>query len=797
MALFTASPDVSSFTPPNQLFNLGAAIQSGQAIQQNQLAQQTGQLQLNQAEGEQVARASAGLLLTYPDEASRAAAYPKVVGMLQSQGFAKNAPPQYPGAQTLQALARMGTPSEVSSTQLANIQANQAYGNATGGAGGAGAQPGVTIPAYGTGGPGASATVPPEYMPYFQEASQKTGIPVDLLIAQARQESGFSQNRPGAAGEIGIFQIKPDTARSPGPGMAGVDPATISGPDNARNNILFGAQYLKTHMGNGDPSDPAVQARALRAYNGLGPGGDPNYVQNVFRYRPAPGTATASAAPPGAVPPGAGAAAPAAQAPGLLPVPPTPPTTPPPYQVASNVPVPPPGAAPTLPPAATDTGQQPQPALATGAAQPPAAPAQPPAATTPVRQPPGAPQAPTPIPLPPPPQPPVTNANGLTDQQQAQINAIAANPSTTLAARVAAEQAYRNQNIQQRQQSFADYMQQQTLVVAQNNSATQKYEADVKAWQAAHPAPTTPRFTQGSEAVWNPATKAFEPVTPDNANLGPPVPGSWGVNNIGQQQFLPASTGAPARGSYDEQAKAYAGDLPIIQQVGEAGRNAQASTLQLNELADVIKNVPTGGLAPEFRTKVAALLEANGAKPETIKAYTGMESGSDAQVLQKLAIATIGASAKSDLGSNVGVNSLNLYAGANPGLDKLPDANKRVTNMIRVARAQVEGYSLGAQQFFNQNQSNILHTAPGQVPDYHPLSEYNAQWQAQNNPQIGAAAIGILNGDPFDKWAARAGPSDATNAVQLAARIDPNVKIPVKGGGFKSAQDVLNHSASQ
>ena len=195
-----------------------------------------------------------------------------------------------------------------------------------------------------------------------------------------------------------------------------------------------------------------------------------------------------------------------------------------------------------------------------------------------MRQPPGPPQAPAPIPLPPPPQPPATNGNGLTDQQQRQIDALGASGQMTVQQRAAAEQAYRNQNIQQRQQSFSDYMAQQTLVVAQNNSATQKYEADVKAWQAAHPAPTTPRFTQGSEAVWNPATKAFEPVTPDNANLGPPVPGSWGVNNIGQQQFLPASTGAPARGSYDEQAKAYAANLPTSQQIAEAGRSAQAST---------------------------------------------------------------------------------------------------------------------------------------------------------------------------------------------------------------------------
>jgi hypothetical protein len=253
----------------------------------------------------------------------------------------------------------------------------------------------------------------------------------------------------------------------------------------------------------------------------------------------------------------------------------------------------------------------------------------------------------------------------------------------------------------------------------------------------------------------------------------------------------------PPTGSYDQQAKAYSGDIPTIKTISESGRAAQASALQLNELADVIKDVQSGGALPEFRAKVAALMEANGAKPETIEALTGMKSGTDAQVLQKLAVATIGASAKADLGSNVGVESLNVYANANPGLDKLQDANKRVTNMIRVARAQIDSYTMGAQQHFNQNQTSMLHTPQGQVPDYHPLSEFNQQWQAQNNPQIGAAAIGILNGDGFDKWAVRASPDEAMNAVRLAARIDPNVQIPVKGGGFKSAQEILSHGAGQ
>ena len=295
------------------------------------------------------------------------------MGLLQSQGYAMNAPSQYPGEGALRAMVNMGlSPKDLyASGALLTPAQQQALGTNTPPAGGGGAGGGVTIPAYGTGGAGASATVPAEYMPYFQEASQKTGIPVDLLIAQARQESGFRADAKGAAGEIGVFQIKPSTAQSPGGGMAGVDPASITGPANVRNNILFGAQYLKSRMGGGDPSQPerVQDTQALRiAYNGLGAGGDPKYVENVFRYRPAPaqpGTATASAAPP--------AAAPGAQAP------------PAPYQVASNAPVAPPGstAAPTAPAPAPATGDQFDVPAAAAPAQPappvpaPAAPAAP------------------------------------------------------------------------------------------------------------------------------------------------------------------------------------------------------------------------------------------------------------------------------------------------------------------------------------------------------------------------------------------------------------------------------------
>ena len=202
-------------------------------------------------------------------------------------------------------LIRMGTPIPNALTP----------GSTTGAAGAPGAPgatptPAATAPpgAYGQGGPN-TAKVPDEYMPYYQEASARTGIPVDVLMAKDRQESGFNPNAVGKSGEIGISQVMPSTALAPGYGMKplGTDADAVkTALKDPRTAINFGADYLKARL-RGDPTDPAVIRQGLFAYNG---GGDKNYVANVTRYMPAPappaavGSAGPSAAPPGATPSG-------------------------------------------------------------------------------------------------------------------------------------------------------------------------------------------------------------------------------------------------------------------------------------------------------------------------------------------------------------------------------------------------------------------------------------------------------------------------------------------------------------
>lgn len=163
------------------------------------------------------------------------------------------------------------------------------------------------------------AQVPPELLSYFRDAAAKSGVPLDVLLRVARQESNFNPAAVGRAGEIGVFQVMPSTARQPGFGVPAVDPTTLSDP---RANIEFGASYLAGRgraAGVQDWFDPAQRARALRAYNG---GGDPNYVANVERWNVALPQAPAVAPGAAASPAVASAATPAPSAAPAAPAPP-------------------------------------------------------------------------------------------------------------------------------------------------------------------------------------------------------------------------------------------------------------------------------------------------------------------------------------------------------------------------------------------------------------------------------------------------------------------------------------------
>lgn len=88
--------------------------------------------------------------------------------------------------------------------------------------------------------------------------ARRRGVPEDLFLRLVTQESGWNPNAVSPVGAIGLGQVMPDTARSPG---FGIKP--LQNPYDPNENLRFSADYLGAMLDryNGDP------VRASAAYN--------------------------------------------------------------------------------------------------------------------------------------------------------------------------------------------------------------------------------------------------------------------------------------------------------------------------------------------------------------------------------------------------------------------------------------------------------------------------------------------------------------------------------------------------
>jgi hypothetical protein len=147
---------------------------------------------------------------------------------------------------------------------------------------------------------------PPAIEAYIEEAHRLyPQVRKELIRATMLQESSFNPTAKGGAGEIGLMQLKPGTAKD-----MGVD------PNDPRQNVLGGTRYLAQQM----TTYKGNEAKALAAYN-QGPGNVPQegplpekgqrYAQQVLGHLTAGGPAAPDTR---AMVAGPGAPAPAAQA---------------------------------------------------------------------------------------------------------------------------------------------------------------------------------------------------------------------------------------------------------------------------------------------------------------------------------------------------------------------------------------------------------------------------------------------------------------------------------------------------
>jgi hypothetical protein len=212
---------------------------------------------------------------------------------------------------------------------------------------------------------------------------------------------------------------------------------------------------------------------------------------------------------------------------------------------------------------------------------------------------------------------------------------------------------------------------------------------------------------------------------------------------------------------------------------------AQNDNLRTKEMLDILNNGDfSTGPGSETRTRVSAWFQrwAPASLTGWEKQSTDLKGAAAAQAFQKLAFQGVTTQEK-ESSPRGGILATQLFQRNNPGLDLLDPANHGLLDMKLIQNQANIDYGRDALAHFTTQETRY-----GDTHKYDSLEQFNAQWVNQRNPQVFAAAMGAIAGQPAEKWADGLSKDEYARALQIVQRAKPSAVVNGRDGRRLSMQ---------
>jgi hypothetical protein len=269
---------------------------------------------------------------------------------------------------------------------------------------------------------------------------------------------------------------------------------------------------------------------------------------------------------------------------------------------------------------------------------------------------------------------------------------------------------------------------------------------------------------------------------PEPPALGSGSPGAAGAG--GGQVVIPGYSSAqqeverdPARAKVADER--YARDSKNVGDLATGVTTAQNDNLRTKEMLDILSNGDfSTGPGSETRTRIAAwfLHYAPAALTGWEKQSVDLKGAAAAQAFQKLAFQGVTTQEK-ESSPRGGILATQLFQKNNPGLDLLNPTNKSLLDMKLIQNQANIDYGRGALDHFTTQETRY-----GDIHKYDSLEQFNTKWINQRNPQVYAAAMGAISGQPATKWADGLNDAEYVRALQMVANAKPGTVVNGKSG---------------